>query len=130
MVHIIQKGFNMLKKALDLIDFAFNAKNTNKQINNNNQQEDNISYLIIDEKLYTAKETASLLRCKLNTIYSWKHQNRLIPNKSGGKLLFKGKEIKRFLGIRGFQIMVLEIVKTKCYTLKKGTLNLTVSIIS
>lgn len=68
---------------------------------NEAKQEHNVSYLIIDEKLYTAEETASLIRCKLNTIYTWKHQNRLIPNKSGGKLLFKGKEIKRFLGIEG-----------------------------
>lgn len=92
----------MLKKALDLIDFAFNIKNTNEQINSNNQQKDNIFYLIIDEKLYNVEETASLLRCKPNTVYTWKYQKKLTPNKSGGKLLFKGKEIKRFLGIRGF----------------------------
>lgn len=66
------------------------------------EKEENVYYLIIDDKLYNVIETASLLRCKPNTVYTWKYQKKLTPNKSGGKLLFKGKEIKRFLGIEGF----------------------------
>ena len=65
------------------------------------EKEDNVYYLIFDDKLYNVIETASLLRCKPNTVYTWKYQKKLTPNKSGGKLLFKGKEIKRFLGIEG-----------------------------
>lgn len=65
------------------------------------EKEENVYYLIIDDKLYNVIETASLLRCKPNTVYTWKYQKKLTPIKSGGKLLFKGKEIKRFLGIEG-----------------------------
>ena len=53
-------------------------------------------YMLIDAKLYTPQETANILRCKVGTVYTWKHQKRLIPT-GQGKLLFSGMAIKEFL---------------------------------
>lgn len=62
------------------------------------KKKEEILYIpIIDDKLYTVDETAVILRISKNTVYAWKHQNRLKATKSGGKLLFFGKEIKIFL---------------------------------
>ena len=58
------------------------------------------SYKIVDEKFYTVVETSFFLRCKPNTIYKWKYEKKIKPTKSGGKLLFQGRAIKKFLNIR------------------------------
>lgn len=62
------------------------------------KKKEEIPYIpIIDYKLYNVAETAIILRCSKYTVYTWKYQQRLRPTKSGGKLLFYGKELKRFL---------------------------------
>lgn len=77
-----------------------------KNINLNNYVDNSIdenitkeNYKIIDDKLYTVEEAAKILRCSKNTVYTWKHQRKLTANKSGGKLLFLGRELKKFLNI-------------------------------
>ena len=91
----------IIKQVIPVSETVDIQKSKLKCINLKKEKENNIFYLIVDEKLYNVEETASLLRCKPNTVYTWKYQKKLTPNKSGGKLLFKGKEIKRFLGIEG-----------------------------
>lgn len=89
----------MLKIFLKLL----NIKNTMTKGNTSGvtqpiNKKDEIVYIpIIDDKLYTVDETANILRISKNTVYTWKHQKKLKPNKSGGKLLFLGKELKRFM---------------------------------
>lgn len=55
--------------------------------------------LINDNTLYTPEETANILRCKKNTLYTWKYQKRINSVKAGGKLLFLGRDIKSFVGV-------------------------------
>lgn len=61
------------------------------------ENESEISYLIYPDKLYTVKETAEFLRMKACTIYKWKHEKKIKSTKIGGKLLFKGCDIKEIL---------------------------------
>ena len=56
-------------------------------------------YTISNGELYTVEETASVLKCKVNTLYTWSHERKIKATKSGGKLLFLGKDIKAFLGL-------------------------------
>ena len=95
---------NIIKQVIPVSDTVTRQKSELKCVSPflKEEKENNVYYLIIDNKLYNVIETASLLRCKPNTVYTWKYQKKLTPNKSGGRLLFSGKEIKRFLGIGGF----------------------------
>lgn len=90
----------MLKKIINKLNILNNhiGGNTSGVIQPINKKEELIYIPIIEDKLYDVDETAVILRCSKNTVYTWKYQKRLKPNKSGGKLLFLGKELKRFLG--------------------------------
>lgn len=68
-----------------------------KKIDYEQQNEENIIYIIEPNKLYTVDETAQILRVQPNTIYKWKYNKKLPFVKSGGKLLFKGSAIKSYL---------------------------------
>lgn len=63
--------------------------------------------------LYTVKETAEILRVKVNTIYTWCYQHKLTPIKSGSKSLFLGAEILNFLNVD--RNIVLEINANNVY---------------
>lgn len=86
----------MIKKLKNIFN-TMTKGNTCGVIQSIKKKEEILYIPIIDDKLYTVDETAVILRCSKNTVYAWKHQKRLKPNKSGGKLLFLGKELKRFL---------------------------------
>lgn len=89
----------MLKKIIYKLNILNNniSGNTSGVIKDINTKEEIIYIPIIEDKLYNVDETAVILRCSKNTVYTWKYQKKLKPNKSGGKLLFLGKELKRFL---------------------------------
>lgn len=87
----------MIIKKIKNIFNTMTKGNTSGATQSINKKEEILYIPIIDDKLYTVDETAVILRCSKNTVYAWKHQNRLRATKSGGKLLFFGKEIKSFL---------------------------------
>lgn len=68
-----------------------------RKIEYEQQNKENIIYTIEPNKLYTVDETAQILRVQPNTIYKWKYNKKLPFVKSGGKLLFKGSDIKSYL---------------------------------
>lgn len=70
-----------------------------RKIEYEQQDEENIIYIIEPNKLYTVDETAQILRVEPNTVYKWKYNKKLPFVKSGGKLLFKGSAIKSYLGL-------------------------------
>lgn len=75
--------------------------------------------LVDNNKLYTPEETASILRCKKNTLYTWKYQKRINSVKAGGKFLFLGRDIKSFVGVSPINETIENVEKT-CYD--KGTI--------
>lgn len=75
--------------------------------------------LINDNTLYTPEETANILRCKKNTLYTWKYQKRIKSVKAGGKLLFLGRDIKSFVGVSPMN-GTIENAEKICYD--KGTI--------
>ncbi len=93
----------VLKHAIQLINYAFIDSKSNSKSNNlkvlSNVSEPNVYYLIVPDKLYTVAETAQLLRVKKDTIYKWNHYKKIKSTKSGGKLLFLGRNIKAYLGL-------------------------------
>lgn len=70
--------------------------------------------LINDNTLYTPEETANILRCKKNTLYTWKYKRRINSVKAGGKLLFLGRDIKSFVGVSPMNETIENAEKT-CY---------------
>lgn len=93
----------VLKHAIQLLNYAFIDSKSNCKPKNlkivSSEQEQSVFYLIISDKLYTVDETAQLLRVKKDTIYKWNHNKKIKSTKSGGKLLFLGRDIKTYLGL-------------------------------
>jgi excisionase family DNA binding protein len=92
----------ILKEAVSLLNLAFNSDNTNQKKHLKDVQsgtDKNISYFIIPDKLYTVSEAAQLLRVEKCTIYKWHSCKKIKASKSGGKLLFLGATLKKFLNL-------------------------------
>lgn len=88
---------NLIKKSMEVITLAFDRNKDARKLTCVPKREENeseISYLIYSDKLYTVKETAKFLRMKVGTIYKWKYEKKIKGTKIGGKLLFKGCDIK------------------------------------
>lgn len=82
---------------MEVITLAFDRNKDARKLTCVPKREENeseISYLIYSDKLYTVKETAKFLRMKVGTIYKWKYEKKIKGTKIGGKLLFKGCDIK------------------------------------
>ena len=87
----------ILQKLSEIITLAFDKNKDARKLTcvpDPKENESEISYLIYPDKLYTVKETAKILRMKPCTIYKWKHEKKIKSTKIGGKLLFKGCDIK------------------------------------
>lgn len=90
----------LLKKSLEVLTLAFDKNKDARNLTcvlEPKENESEISYLIYPDKLYTVKETAEILRMKPCTIYKWKCEKKIKSTKIGGKLLFKGCDIKEIL---------------------------------
>lgn len=90
----------ILKKSLEVLTLAFDKNKDARKltsVHKMEEKESEISYLIYPDKLYTVKETAEILRMKPCTIYKWKCEKKIKSTKIGGKLLFKGCDIKEIL---------------------------------
>lgn len=91
---------NLIKKSMEVITLAFDKNKDARKLTSVPKREENeseISYLIYSDKLYTVEETAKFLRMKVGTIYKWKYEKKIKSTKIGGKLLFKGCDIKEIL---------------------------------
>lgn len=90
----------LIKKSMDVLALAFDRNKDARKLTCVPKREENeseISYLIYPDKLYTVEETAKILRMKVGTIYKWKCEKKIKSTKIGGKLLFKGCDIKEIL---------------------------------
>lgn len=90
----------ILQKLSEIITLAFDKNKDARKltcVHKMEEKESEISYLIYPDKLYTVKETAKILRIEVCTIYKWKCEKKIKSTKIGGKLLFKGCDIKEIL---------------------------------
>lgn len=90
----------LIKKSMEVIALAFERNKDARKltcVSEPKENESEILYLIYPDKLYTVKETAKILRIKVGTIYKWKCEKKIKSTKIGGKLLFKGCDIKEIL---------------------------------